>query len=86
MITDTVAANAPLLAVAATRVHHHTQSVGFPGLPAVLLLAIVVAVVGVSRTRRRSRTKRHEQERSDDWPPRPSRGGPTEQRDVPPWQ
>ena len=86
MITKTVAANAPVLVVAATRVHHHTKSIGFPGLPTVLLLAIVLAVVGVIWTRRRSRTKEHDPERSDDWPPRPSRRAPIEHRDVPPWQ
>jgi hypothetical protein len=86
MITEMVAANAPVLVVAATRVHQHTQSVGFPGLPTVFFLAIVLAVVGVIWTRRRSSSKRYDAERSDDWPPRPSRRGPMEHRDVPPWQ
>jgi len=84
MISEAVAASAPALAVAAARVHHHTKSIGFPGLANVVLLVIVLVVVGVIWARGHPRTNKHVAERSDDWPLRHS--GQMDEGDNPPWQ
>ena len=84
MISEAVAANAPAVSVAAARLHHHTKSIGFPGLSNVLLLVIVLATVGVIRARQHPGTNKHVAERSDDRPPR--RSGQMDERDNPPWQ
>ena len=84
MISQAVAASAPVLAVGA-RLHHHTRSIGFPGLPTVLLLVIVLVVVGVNWARRHPRTNRHVAGQSDDWPPPHSGRKSMDDRNNPPW-
>jgi hypothetical protein len=84
MIRGAVSANAPVLAVAAARLHRHTRSIGFQGLPNVLLLLIVLVIVGVFWARRHPRTGKHVAERSDDWPVQHSEQ--MDERDNPPWQ
>jgi hypothetical protein len=85
MISQAAAASAPVLAVAA-RLHHHTRSISFPGLPTVFLLVIVLVVVGVKWARRHPRPNKRVAERSDNWPPRHSGRGPMDEGDNPPWQ
>jgi hypothetical protein len=86
MISQSVAAIAPVLAVAAARVHHLSKSIGFPGLSDVVLLVIVLGIVGSIWARRRSRTNKHVSERLDEWPPRDRGRRQMEARDDPPWQ
>jgi hypothetical protein len=85
MISQAVTVSAPVLAVAA-RLHHHTKSIGFPGLPTVLLLVIILVVIGVSWARRHSRTNKHGAERSDKWPLRHSGRESMDERNNLPWQ
>ena len=85
MISQALSASAPVLGVAA-RLHHHTKSIGFPGLPTVLLLVVVLVVVGINRARRHPRTDKHVAERSDKRPPRHSGREPMDNRSIPPWQ
>jgi hypothetical protein len=86
MISETVAALVPVVAVATPRVHHLSKSIGFPGLANVVLLVIVLGIVGAIWARRRSRNNKRVSERPDEWPPRDPRRRPMDTRDDPPWQ
>lgn len=83
MIGKAVAAIAPVLAMAATQVHHKTN-VRLPILP--ILLVVLLVVAGVVWARRRSRSGKNGPDRPDEWPPRHPERGPKEQDGPPPWR
>ena len=66
MISETTVALVPVLAVATPRGYHLSKSIGFPGLPDVVLLVIVLGIVGAIWACRRSRTNKHVSERPDE--------------------
>jgi uncharacterized membrane protein YfcA len=82
MISETIAATAPVITVAGKVAH---KEIHINGLP-ILVVVVVLVIAGVLWSRRRSRTDKKEQDRPGEWQPRYPDGKPENGTDDPPCQ